>query len=105
MEDLKLLFFQPGTRARQTGVLAGGSRVKRFQWDDGHTTDLIVRRDDTWIIHRYADAKLECTVEARDVRVDKSTDGEAFAQMLTLKRPGLLGYTLEMTLVEALRLK
>jgi len=105
MADLRLLFFRSGTRAIETGILADGSRVKRYQSDDGDTTDLIVREDGTWTIHRYTGTKLECAIEARDVRASETTDGETFAQTLTLNRPGLLGYTLEMHLVEALRLE
>lgn len=105
VDDLRLLFFQPEASARETGVLSDGDRVRRYPSDDGGTTDLILRKDGIWTIHRYAGSKLECTVTARDVRADESTDGAPFARTLILNRPGLLGYTLEMTLVEALRLK
>jgi len=105
MADLRMLFFQPEARVLETGVLPDGSRVKRFQSDGGDTTDLLVREDGTWSIHRYAGTKLECAIEARDVRAGEITDGAVFAQTLTLNRPGLLGYTLEMRLVEALRLE
>lgn len=105
MADLRLLFFQPQSPPRQTGILSNGAWVKRFQSKDHDTIDLIVEKDGRWTLHQYVGAKIACTVAAGDVLADETTEGAKFAQTLTLNRPGLLGYRLAMRLVEARRLK
>lgn len=104
MADLLMLYFRPKAPVHQAGRLPGGERICRFFSADGETTDVIVRDDQTWSVLKYdPDYRLERSIEARDLSETESPD-YAFADHMTLKRHGMLGYQLELRLVEAVAL-
>jgi hypothetical protein len=101
MEDLRLLFFAPQGRLCQSGQMAPGERVCRYCQADA-TIDILVRFDATRQIRQYdARHRLRRTI---DIQAMTAVDAVPFAKKLTLKRRGLLGYQLNLTLLEAIPL-
>ena len=81
--------------------MAPGERVCRYCMADA-TVDILVRFDATRQIRQYdARHRLKRSI---DIDAMAAVDGAAFAQKLTLKRHGLLGYRLNLTLLEAVPL-
>lgn len=105
MNDLSLLFFAPRTPMVSCGQLPDGARVTRFRSKEKITTDLVLREDQTWAIYEYSSgSKLVRSVEARDISPIGGDDKNMVAKNIIFRRPGLLGYQLDMRLVEATRL-
>lgn len=101
MDDLRLLFFGPRGRLCQSGQMAPGERVCRYCQADA-TIDILVRFDATRQIRQYdAHHRLRRTI---DIEAMTAVDAVPFAKKLTLKRRGLLGYQLNLTLLEAIAL-
>jgi hypothetical protein len=81
--------------------MAPGERVCRYCQADA-TIDILVRFDATRQIRQYdARHRLRRTIDIQAMTV---VDGVPFAKKLTLKRRGLLGYQLNLTLLEAIPL-
>jgi hypothetical protein len=105
ISDLSLLFFPPKAPVVSSGRLPDGARVVRFCSKKKVTTDLVLREDQTWAIYEYSSgSKLVRSVEAGDISPIEGGGGNMAAKNIMLKRPGLLGYQLDMRLVEAIRL-
>ena len=105
MRDLKLLFFAPRARLERYGRLPDGERVVRFCSKEKVTTDLVLREDRTWAIYEYSPrSKLTRSVKARGISSIGGDGNSMAAQSIVLKRSGLLGYRLDMRLVEAIKL-
>jgi hypothetical protein len=101
MEDLKLLFLSPAGTLCRSGQMAPGERVCRYCMADA-TVDILVRFDSTRQIRQYdARHRLRRSIDIDAMAAD---DGAAFGKKLTLKRHGLLGYRLNLTLLEAVPL-
>lgn len=103
--DLSFLFFPPEDPMENYGRLPEGARVVRFCSEGKITTDLVLREDQTWAIYEYSPgSKLTRSIEARDI-TPIGGDGKSMApENIMLKRPGLLGYRLDMRLAEAIQL-
>jgi len=98
MEDLMMLFFEPQGRRLMTGHLETGDRVCRYGSPED-ITDLIIRNDGTWTINRYASRRrLIRTIVADGITI---IGNNPFAKHLILKNHGIIGYQLELRLVEA----
>ncbi len=99
MDDLRLLFFAPRGRLCQSGQMTPGERVCRYCQVDA-TIDILVRFDAFRQIRQYdARHRLRRTI---DIQAMSAVDGAPFAKELTLRRRGLLGYQLNLTLLEAI---
>ena len=105
MSDLSLLFFAPKAPMVSFGRLPDGAGVVRFCSEEKVTTDLVLREDQTWAIYEYSSgSKLVRSVEAREISLIENGGKDMAAKNIVLKRPGLLGYRLDMRLVEAIKL-
>lgn len=103
VDDLRLMFIEPAGEPVQTGLLQGpaapaGEPVCRYRETDGSITD--VRPGKQWRIGRYTpQGRLTRTVMA------EPDGGQAgFPGCLRLRAPGPAGYTLEMKLIDAVRI-
>ncbi len=101
VEDLRLLFFAPQGILCRSGLIDPGERACRYCMPES-VVDILVRFDQTQQI-RYYDARkrLKRTI---DISETTTADAIPLAQKLKLKRHGLLGYELNLTLLEAIRL-
>jgi hypothetical protein len=101
MEDLQLLFFTPRGSLCRSGQMAPKERVCRYCLTDAFI-DVLVRFDATRQIRQYdARQRLKRTI---DIHGTAAVDAVPFAKKLTLSRHGLLGYQLNLTLLEAIPL-
>ena len=102
IKDLMLLFFIPEAPMTQSG-LTDGAQVCRFMSEKDGTIDVFIDKDQAGWIHKYSPQhKLERTVNAwgrRDI-----SDSISFAEHMTLKRHGWVGYQLYLRLIEAVPL-
>lgn len=105
MDDLMLLFFKPDVPLPTSGVLPDGSRVSRFSSPEGETTDVIIRDDHHYAICKYSPKdRLERSIEAYHTGIISPAGTISFAKSMMLKRHGLIGYQLDLRLVEAVPL-
>ena len=101
MDDLMLLFFVPRAPLCQLGQLDRLSRVCRFCSPD-RTTDIVAKEDRNWEVRQYSGQnRLTRALVASDV---VHIAGSTFPERLTLKNHGMLGYQLELKLLEAIPL-
>ncbi len=101
VDDLRLLFFAPKGTLCRSGLIAPEERVCRYCRPES-TIDVAVRFDRTRQIRQYDDRnRLIRTIDIREVTAVGAT---SFASKLKLKRHGLLGYELNLTLLEAVPL-
>jgi hypothetical protein len=104
MSDLMLLFLKPEAPVIKTGLIDGMHGCRYISLKDG-AIDVFVRNDQAWQAHKYSSQhKLERTIEARSRVPMASASGGFFAKNITLKRHGILGYQLDLQLVEAIPL-
>ena len=104
INDLRLLFLKPKASRIKTGFV-DGMHVCRFMSSTEGAIDILFGNDQTWKVHKYSlNHKLERTIEARGQMLTDETDGTFFAKKMTLKRHGILGYQLNLQLVEAIPL-
>jgi hypothetical protein len=99
IRDLQLIFFAPRPPARETGLLKDGERIYRYALADGGTEDLLIQADGRWAVKRYNRRKRLI----RSVRSDPDAPlfSHGFPIRLVLQAHGLLGYQMNMTLLEA----
>jgi hypothetical protein len=101
MEDLAALFFAPPGLPCQTGRIDRQERIYRY-CQPGRTTDILLKPDQSWEVHQYDSRnRLARSIEARAMT---RIDGQSFAEKLTLRHRGLLGYRLGLKLIEAVPL-
>ena len=101
MADLRLLFFAPQGPLLSTGRLEQGVPVCRFGSAE-NTIDIAMPRDGSRIVCQYgSNHRL-----ARSIVADAppAASRSAFPRHLVLKHPGVLGYQLELKLIEAIPL-
>jgi hypothetical protein len=101
MADLRLLFFAPRAPLLSTGRLEQGDPVCRFGSAE-NTIDIAMPPDGSRIICQYgSNHRL-----ARSIVADPPSPASrgAFSRHLVLKHPGVLGYQLELKLIEAIPL-
>lgn len=103
IEDLLLIYFIPDWPLTHTGYLENGISVCRYQAPGEGTQDILLFKKKGWQINRYnAQNKLIREV-IPDTEAGLSPQG--FPAKVTLKAPGMMGYRLNLTLVEARRLQ
>jgi len=97
MDDLMMLFFKPQGPLQSTGRLKTGGHVCRYGLPE-HTTDVVIK-DNGWAINRYASGRRLI----RSIVADEMTfiANQQFAKHLILKNHNVIGYQLELNLVEA----
>ncbi len=104
LEDIRLMFLEPGADVAQTGKIAGDDSsgdkpVCRYTAAAGAITDVMPGSDSRWKLRRYSpQGHLTRTVVAEDRRGQ-----EGFPGRLRLTAHGVAGYTLVMKLVDAVR--
>jgi len=101
--DLRLMFLPPTDFEVRTGRLQGRGFPKtpatcRYIEKQGETTDVVP--GDLWRIYRYSPQG----ALVRSVTAEAAGGRAGFPGRLTLQAPGLAGYTLTMTLVDAVRI-
>ncbi len=100
MTDLRLLFFDPQDPLLATGRLEQGDPVCRFGSAE-YTIDIATKRDGSRVVRQY-DSNHRLT---RSIMADPPPTAQgAFSRRLVLKRPGIIGYQLELKLIEAIPL-
>jgi len=96
LHDVGLMFLAPEGACVQSGTDREGHLVCRWENGSAGTTDVAVVGTGEWRILEYDGLNaLE-----RDVRM-RGTPGAPLAQQIHFTRKGLMGYTLDLTLVEA----
>lgn len=102
MDDLRLLFFVPQGTLCRSGQMKPEERVCRYCRTDA-TTDIVVRSGPTRQIRQYdSHRRLKRSIDVSEMA---TVEGFPFAKKMMLKRHGLLGYQLDLTLLEALPLE
>jgi hypothetical protein len=101
MDDLMMLFFEPHEPLFMTGRLETGGHVCRYGQPE-NTTDVVIKEDGTWAIYRYSSRRRL----TRSILGDQITaiGSNPFAKHLILKNHSVIGYQLELKLVEAIPL-
>jgi len=102
VDDLRLLFFTPQAPLSVTGRGVQGGHVCRFG-TPAQATDIVVKDDGSWEARQYDDGqRLVRSLKAENITL---VAGHRFAKHLMLKNHGLLGYQLELRLLEAVALQ
>ena len=102
IDDIRLIFLEPGGPLIGFGELENGSVVCRHATPDGGAVDIIPQRDGAWELRRYSpDHRLIRTVRA--LPGAKSRAG--FPEALELAAYGDQAYKLTLTLVEAVQVE
>ena len=99
IEDLRLIFFSPGRPEIETGTLTKHERVCRYLLPGGDAEDIEIDSDRGWTIHKYNRRNRV----VRTVRAESAPDESAHGmpERITLEAPGLTGYRLNLSLIEA----
>jgi hypothetical protein len=97
LADIRLLFFPPSGALRDAGWLKNGTAICRFFSNiQGTRTDVIATGTGCWEIRQYDGSD----VLQRSIRLSGALRRGLF-EKIELEAPGLLGYSLKMTLLEA----
>lgn len=99
IDDLLLIFFAPEHPMTRAGHLKDGPWVCRYPLADGGTQDILVRNGADWEIRRYNRQNRLIRSVHPDAAAGRSPKG--YPKRIILNAPGLAGYQLIMTLVEA----
>jgi hypothetical protein len=102
MEDVKLLFLEPGGHFVQAGSWSNGTPVCRYRNQDGITIDISPMQNNIWTIHKYnKNARLHRSVEAHTCEKRNLQFQQSIPCRLQLTAHDRPGYTLYMKLLEA----
>ena len=101
MDDLKALFFAPRAPLITAGHLKSGEQVCRYASLE-MTSDIVIGPDGTWTEHQYSVHQRL----VRSIRADTivSEGHSVLARHIVVKDHGMLGYQLELKLLEAIPL-
>lgn len=99
IEDLRLIFFSPGTAPIRTGTATDGATVCRFALPDGGTQDIVVSNEGAWSLDRYNSRG--SMVRSVQPLGDPGLTGNGMAREILLEAPGPVGYRLKISLIEA----
>ena len=102
MDDLMILFFAPRAPLCQWGRLDQDKRIYRYCTPD-RTTDIVAANNrDGWEVRQYTaqDRLVRSVMAGKIVHISDC----AFAEQLTLQNHGVLGYELELKLLDAVPL-
>ncbi len=102
MADLQLIFLAPAQPPSASGRTPEGARVERYELANGRTQDLMLRPDGGWEIRRFDSHHRPDRTVRCDPAAGRSAQG--FPNRLALEAPGLTGYHLTMSLIEAVPL-
>jgi len=106
MQDIRLIFFAPSGTLIESGILENGAAVCRFQNPDRYFVDVIRHGADGWEIQQYdRQLRKRRTVRAffDQGKIDPGRFNVPGRLKLTSHDPP--GYTLDMDLIEAVRLE
>ncbi len=98
MADVQTIFVPPA-RQPQTGQLAGGEAVCRYQADNGQITDIMMAVAGGWQLHVYDSNRKRTRTVSAGSPIAKA--GRMIPATLELSASGLNEYTLTMTLISA----
>jgi hypothetical protein len=99
MSDLRLLFFAPQDPLLFEGRFPQGCPVCRYGSAES-TIDIAMPGDGSWTVHQYgSNHRLSRSIVAE---APLPTNRGSFSRHLVLKRHGVLGYQLELRLIEAI---
>lgn len=99
VDDLKLIFLQPEAAGVIVGRLDSGDRVCRYALPDGSVQDIAFSAPAHWRIVRYNKRHRPVRTVAPVPAQGLSSRG--MANQIVLKAPGMIGYQLKITLLEA----
>lgn len=103
VEDIQLLFLRPLGTLTASGKLSDGSRICRYGMPDGGIVDAIVHENGDWEINRYTeDQKRVRSVQASELLPVPGYKEVLFPTDIRLIAHGIMGYQLDMELVEAI---
>ncbi|MBF0101579.1 MAG: hypothetical protein HQK77_11795 [Desulfobacterales bacterium] len=105
MHDLQLIFFQPNASSIETGCLPSLECVCRYSSNQGNPIDILIQKDHLWEIREYNKRhRLSRSVKAMSFKTITEYNQLTFRipDVLVLTTYGLLGYTLNMNLIEAI---
>ncbi len=102
MEDIRLIFFQPGGAPIVSGLLEDGAPVQRHETPGGRIVDVIARDENRWEIRQYK----QRGSPRREVLIRLAEKGEGKNRMAAPERIELIahdspGYRLTMDLIQA----
>ena len=104
IDDLVLLFLRPEAPMIKRGVIDGMSGC-RFTLPQTGTIDVIVQNAHNWMVRKYSPKhELERSVKACGRVVPEGRKEVFFAENMSLKRHGMIGYQLDLRLLEAVPL-
>ncbi len=102
MEDIRLIFFQPGGAQIASGLLEDGGAARRFENPDGRIVDVISRGENRWEIRQYNPrGALRREVRIRLVETGDGKHRMAAPEKIELIARGAPGYRLTMDLIQA----
>lgn len=102
MDDVKLLFLEPGGHSVEAGSWSDGTPVCRYRNQDGMTIDISPMQNNIWTIRKYnKNAHLTRSVEAYTCEKVNLQFRQSIPCRLKLTAHGRPGYTLYMELLEA----
>ena len=104
IKDIQLIFFRPGGKMIESGILDNGLPVCRYETPGQRIVDIILHNDNTWEIQQFSSGfRLN-----RSVKLSSSQKAPyhqpPIPDNIKIEAHGLLGYTLIMNLVEAIPL-
>lgn len=107
IDDLLLLFFAPSFPMQSAGRLKNGSGVCRYSGKNEGTVDIMNGGNHRWVLHQYApNASIQRSIEFLDIMEieNKPAVTTLLAKRMILRRHGMIGYKLDLTLIEAIPL-
>jgi hypothetical protein len=106
MEDIRLIFFKPLARELTTGLLADGTGICRYGFDDGSFIDISPLQDNQWELRRFGpDRRLKRVVKHINNGNPTGQTRVGIADKIELTALGTPDYKLFLDLVEAIPLK
>ena len=106
IEDIQLLFLRPLGTLTASGKLSDGSRICRYGMPDGGIVDAIVHDSGDWEINRYTGGQKRVrSVQASELLPVPGHEKVLLPADIRLVAHGMLGYQLNMELVEAIPLE
>ncbi|WP_373497808.1 hypothetical protein [Desulfococcus sp.] len=103
LEDIRMIFFQPGPGPDEAGLAPSGSPLCRYRPGPDETVDVTVDPRGGWTLRRYEGAALVRTVHAGAGTLIAS-GGVRISRHLQLTARGPRPYTLDLKLLEAVPL-
>lgn len=102
LETLAAVFRRPEAVSIQSGQLEDGQLVCRYLGQGGKVVDVLPEGGDCWQRKEYSGKTMERVIVGRNCKREK---GQLIAERLELQTFGKTGYTLNMRLISADRLK